>query len=55
VERRCLVDLAVRLGERTAGDGEASGSESRQWQGRLIVTDAFGQTVFDSAGLVQCG
>ncbi len=39
---------------RREGDGEASGSESRQWQGRLIVTDAFGQTVFDSAGLVQC-
>ena len=40
---------------RTEGDGEASGSESRQWPGRLVVTDAFGQTVFDSAGLVQCG
>ena len=39
---------------RAEGDGEAIGSESRQWQGRLVVTDAFGQTVFDSAGLVQC-
>lgn len=40
---------------RREGDGEASGAESRQWQGRLIVTDPAGQTVFESAGLVQCG
>ena len=40
---------------RTEGEGEASGSESRQWPGRLVVTDAFGQAVFEAAGLVQCG
>jgi hypothetical protein len=47
-------DMALSL-TRTQEPGAAPDQDAVRWQGKLTVTDAFDQVVYEADGLVQCG